>query len=185
MIYVMIQLAINCLVSYFLDLMSRSWSAFVECGRPIRITGSYLSRSRADRFWNRALSIQAENLITRILAEKIRNIKLLLILNHNLNTSLQLTSVKFKKKILHDFASIAFPSSINSRLPFSAVTSKLALNFIGPCTVHCIARKLRQTALLFSHVVTPVLGWQQQFLALTAVTITNRFYRAFSAPNAS
>ena len=54
MIYVMIQLAINCSVSYFLDLMSRSWSAFVECDRPIRITGSYLSRSRADRFWNRA-----------------------------------------------------------------------------------------------------------------------------------
>ena len=54
MVYVMIQLAINCLLSYFLDLMSRSWSAFVECDRPIRITGSYLSRSRADRFWNRA-----------------------------------------------------------------------------------------------------------------------------------
>ena len=33
--------------------MSRSWSAFVECDRRIRITGSYLSRSRADRFWNR------------------------------------------------------------------------------------------------------------------------------------
>ena len=55
MIYVMIQLAINCLVSYFLDLMSQSWSAFVECDRPIRITGSYLSRSRVDLFWNRAL----------------------------------------------------------------------------------------------------------------------------------
>ena len=35
---------------YFLDLMSRSWSMFVECDRPIRITGSYLSRPRADRF---------------------------------------------------------------------------------------------------------------------------------------
>ena len=31
MIYVMIQLAINCLVSYFLNVMSRSRSAFVEC----------------------------------------------------------------------------------------------------------------------------------------------------------
>ena len=42
--------------------MSRSWSAFVECDRPIRITGSYLSRSRADRFWNRALVIMADSL---------------------------------------------------------------------------------------------------------------------------
>ena len=32
------------------------WSAFVECDRPIRNTGTYLSRSRADRFWNRAQS---------------------------------------------------------------------------------------------------------------------------------
>ena len=51
--YVVIQLAINCLVLYFLGLMSRSWSAFVECDRLIRITGSYLSWSRADLFWNR------------------------------------------------------------------------------------------------------------------------------------
>ena len=49
----------NCLVSYFLDLMSRSWLAFVECDWLIRITGSYLSRSRADRFWNRALETVA------------------------------------------------------------------------------------------------------------------------------
>ena len=59
MIYVMIQLAINCLVSYFLDLISRSWLAFEECDRLIRITGSYLSRSRADHFWNRALETVA------------------------------------------------------------------------------------------------------------------------------
>ena len=55
--WVMIQLAINCLVSYFLDLISRSWSAFVECDRPIRITWSYLRRSRAGRFWNQALDV--------------------------------------------------------------------------------------------------------------------------------
>ena len=35
------------------DLQSLSWSAFVECDWPIRITGLYLSRSQADRFWNR------------------------------------------------------------------------------------------------------------------------------------
>ena len=31
----------------------------MECDRPIRITGSYLSRSRADRSWNRAQTLAA------------------------------------------------------------------------------------------------------------------------------
>ena len=58
----MILLAIICSVLYFLDLISRSWSAFVECDQPIRITGSYLSRSRADHYWNRAQDINSRGI---------------------------------------------------------------------------------------------------------------------------
>ena len=45
----------NCLVPYFIDLASRSRSAFEECKRLVKITGSYLSRSRVDCFWKWAL----------------------------------------------------------------------------------------------------------------------------------
>ena len=61
------------MVWYFLDLMSRSWSAFVKCDRPIRITGSYLSRSRADRSWNRA-QIVAVSLVEWLVINAIKSV---------------------------------------------------------------------------------------------------------------
>ena len=73
MIYIMIQLAINCSGSYFLDLMSRSWSAFVEWNQPIRITGSDLSQSWVDRYWNRAQEIRTGVNIPLLFREIKRN----------------------------------------------------------------------------------------------------------------
>ena len=46
MIYVMTQLAINCLVSYCLDLMRWSWSCYVECDRPMKLTRSNIWADR-------------------------------------------------------------------------------------------------------------------------------------------